>query len=67
MPATVVSGTEIVKVEVAVAPGVRDTLVGLTETVGPAGETVGDSDTIPEKPVLVTLIDGVAVEPTLIL
>ncbi len=67
MPAAVVSGTEIVKVDVAVNPGVRETLVGLTETVGPAGKTVADNDTIPEKPWLVTLIEGVAEEPTLIL
>ncbi len=67
MPAAVVNGTEIVKTDVAVDPGVRDTLAGLTDSKGPAGETIADSDTIPEKPVLVTLIEGVAVEPTLIL
>ncbi len=67
MPATVVSGTVIVRVDVAIDPGVRDTLAGLTETEGPAGKTLADSVTSPEKPVLETLIEGVAVEPTLIL
>jgi hypothetical protein len=67
LPATTVRGTVIVSVDVAVDPGVRETLAGLTDTEGPAGETVADNDTSPEKPVLETLIEGVAEEPTLIL
>jgi hypothetical protein len=43
------------------------TLGGLTEGNGPLGETVVASDTEPEKPMLVTLIAGVTVAPTLIL
>lgn len=52
---------------VAVDPGVSETLAGLTTAEGPAGETVADRDTGPEKPVLATLTEGVADEPTLIL
>jgi hypothetical protein len=67
LPATVVRGTAIVRVDVAVDPGVRGILAGLTDTKGPTGKTVADNDTSPEKPVLVTPIESVAVEPTLIL
>jgi len=63
----VVRGTVIVRVAMADDPGVSETLAGLTDTKGPAGRTVADSVTSPEKPVLETLIEGVAVEPTLIL
>jgi hypothetical protein len=67
LPAAAVRGTVIVRVDAAVDPGVRETLTGFTETSGPAGATAADNDTSPEKPVLETLIEGVAVEPTLIL
>jgi hypothetical protein len=67
LPATAVRGTVIVKVAVPVDPGVRETLAGLADTEGPAGETVADNDTSPEKPVLEILIEAVTVEPTLIL
>ncbi len=38
-----------VRVEVAVPPLVRVTLVGLSEAVRPEGETVADRDTVPVK------------------
>ena len=55
------------RIEVADDPGVRVTLPGLIEIEGPVGDAAADRVTTPEKPVLVTLIVGVAVEPTLIL
>ena len=67
MPAGVPNGTEIVRVDDAVDPGVRVTVPGVVDSTGPEGETVADSETTPEKPVLVMLIKGAAVEPTLIL
>jgi hypothetical protein len=39
-----------VKDEVPLLPAVRVTLVGLTETDGPLGETDGDSAIVPAKP-----------------
>jgi len=39
-----------VKDEVALLPAVRVTLVGLTETDGPLGETDGDRVIVPAKP-----------------
>ena len=60
-------GTAIVRIEVADDPGVRETLAGLIEIERPVGDAAADRVTMPEKPVLVTLIVGVAVEPTLIL
>jgi hypothetical protein len=63
----VVRGTDIVKVDGAVDPGLRRTLGGLTDANGPIGDTIADSETVPEKPRLVTLTAAVANEPTLIL
>jgi hypothetical protein len=63
----VVRGTDIVKVDGAVDPGLRRTLDGLTDANGPIVKTVADRETVPEKPILVTLTAGVAKEPTLIL
>jgi hypothetical protein len=67
LPATVVRGTDIVKVDGFVDPGLRRTLAGLTDANGPIGDTIADSETVPEKPMLATLTAGVAKEPTLIL
>jgi hypothetical protein len=39
-----------VKDEVPLLPAVRVTLVGLTETAGPLGETDGDNVIVPTKP-----------------
>lgn len=55
----------IVSVEVALAPGVRLTLVGLRLAVSPVavGEAVADSDTLPVNPRLPTVIVDVADPP----
>jgi hypothetical protein len=53
----VVSWVDTVRVDVPLPPEVRVTLVGLTETVGPFGETDGDSVIVPTKaPRLVRVI-----------
>ena len=67
MPGEAVSGTVMVRVDVAEEPGVNVTLGGATDNVGPDGDTDAERMTVPEKPMLVTLIDGVAEEPMLIL
>ncbi len=59
----------IVRVEVALDPGVRLTLGGLTATVKPAavGETEAASETLPVNPKLPTVIVEVPEEPALTL
>jgi len=41
---------ETVSVEDAFPPAERETLVGLSDAVGPVGETDAVNDTVPEKP-----------------
>jgi hypothetical protein len=55
----------IVRVEVAVEPGVRLTLAGANVKVIPVatGATVAESATLPVKPKLLTVIDEVADPP----
>ncbi len=55
----------IVRVEVAVEPGVRLTLVGAKVNVIPvaAGETVADSATLPVNPLLLRVIVEAAEPP----
>ncbi len=52
------------RVELAVLPDERLTLVGLREAVGPAGETVEERATVPVKPpTLVKMMLDVPDEP----
>ena len=58
-----------VSVDVALEPGVRLTLVGLTATVRPVavGETVADRLTLPVNPRLAAVIVDVAEPPGVVL
>ena len=58
-----------VSVDVALEPGVRLTLVGLTATVRPVavGDTDADSDTLPVNPRLAAVIVEVAEPPGVVL
>jgi len=64
VPGVVELVVEIVRVEVLVCPDARVTLVGLSESPGPDGDTVAVKLTVPEKPLtLVMLRVDVAEEP----
>ncbi len=57
----------MVSVEVPWPPAISGMLVGFKDAVGPEGKTVADRLTLPTKPVLVTVIEAVADNPTSIL
>jgi len=65
VPAGVEAVVVMVRVEVAVDPGVRLTVAGAKVNVIPAaaGETVAPSETVPVSPLLLTVIVEVA-DPT---
>ncbi len=57
----------MVSVEVPTPPAINAMVIGFKDAVGPEGKTVADRLTVPTKPVLVTVIDAVAENPTSIL
>ena len=65
VPAGVEAVVVMVRVDVELDPGVRLTLVGLTATVRPVavGDTAADSDTVPVKPRLPTVMVEVVLPP----
>lgn len=63
LPEAVEASVVIFKVEVPEPPKERVKTPGLKENVGPGGDEVAESETVPEKPVLFRVMVDVVDEP----